>query len=82
MRCQNIKLFLREPLASLVGFEFSCVLTHVEAETQKHENNSVKDQERVLKWTASGKSSISEPAVFTRKIEAIFFCLLKRYPKM
>ena len=37
---------------------------------------------RVLKWNASGKSSISEPAVFTRKIEAIFFCLLKRYPKM
>ena len=36
---------------------------------------------RGLKWTASGKSSISEPAVFTRKIEAIFSVFWSDIPK-
>ena len=59
-------------------------LEHRNAEVRENFEHIVGhlDSKRVLKWTASGKSSISEPAVFTRKIEAIFFCLLKRYPKM
>ena len=35
-----------------------------------------------VKMDPSNKNSISEPAVFTRKIGSAFFCLLKQYPKM